>query len=42
MKNDIVELQEINVGILVTDNEKNLALIPSKLEYYELLVREIR
>ena len=42
LKNDIVELQEINVGILVTDNEKNLALIPSKLEYYELLVREIR
>ena len=42
LKDDIVELQEINIGILVTNGEKNLALIPSKSEYYELADRVVR
>ena len=42
LKDDIVELQEINIGILVTNDKKNLALIPSKSEYYKLVDRVIR
>ncbi len=39
---DLVELTEIKVGILVTDKKRNLALIPTKEIYYDLVDRIIR
>lgn len=39
---DLVELTEIKVGILVTNEKKNLALIPSKEIYNNLVDRTVR
>ena len=43
LKNEkIVELSETNVGILVMDGTRNLALITSKSEYDDLIYRALR
>ena len=39
---DVVKLDETNIGLLVSHNEKGIALIPSKQDNEDLLKREDR